>query len=152
METAERRNEDPCERVQGRLEELLDGGLAPLEAARDEGHLEVCCACAREAASWRALLSVARRAGRPTDAEVAQALLGMRLPRPELSTPPRGSLRAPLAAAFPLLASAAALVALLALRTAEVPLPGVGALGELALRGPLEVPQVDWSGILGGAR
>ncbi len=152
METDERRNAGPCERVQGRLEELLDGGLTPLEAARDEGHLEVCSACTREAASWHALLSVARRAGRAADAEVAQALLGMRMPGPELTAPSRGSLRALLAAAVPLLASAAALVALLLLRTGEAPLPGAGALGELALRGPLEVPQVDWSRILGGAR
>ena len=67
----------PCERVQGRLEELLDGGLDPLAAARDEGHLEACAACARELRAWTALLDAARAAGRPDPEELAFALAGL---------------------------------------------------------------------------
>jgi len=42
-----------CERVRARLPELVDGGLVPLEEARDLGHLEACQACATEAEDWR---------------------------------------------------------------------------------------------------
>ncbi|HVS19492.1 MAG TPA: hypothetical protein VMT18_12880, partial [Planctomycetota bacterium] len=37
-----------CARVRGRLDELLDGCLGPLEAARDAGHLEACAGCSAE--------------------------------------------------------------------------------------------------------
>lgn len=43
-----------CGRVQGRLAELVDGGLTPLEEARDRGHLEACAACASAADDWLA--------------------------------------------------------------------------------------------------
>ena len=43
-----------CQRVRSRLPELVDGGLAPLEEARDQGHLEACAACAAQAEDWRA--------------------------------------------------------------------------------------------------
>ncbi|MDF1800558.1 MAG: hypothetical protein P1V81_15380 [Planctomycetota bacterium] len=42
-----------CERVLARLPELVDGGLVPLEEARDLGHLEACRSCAAEAEDWR---------------------------------------------------------------------------------------------------
>ena len=50
-----------CERVRGRLERLLDGELSALEAARDEGHLEVCAGCGAERERWQTLLEAVRR-------------------------------------------------------------------------------------------
>ena len=49
-----------CDRVRGRLERLVDGDLAPLDAARDHGHLEACGACAREFEALRKLLGSIR--------------------------------------------------------------------------------------------
>ena len=43
-----------CERVTARLAELVDGGLVPLEEARDRGHLEACAACAAAHVDWLA--------------------------------------------------------------------------------------------------
>ena len=63
------RPQDPnpaCQRVQDRLERLMDGGLEPLEAARDEGHLEACAACAAERESWEGFLGLLRRADAPS--------------------------------------------------------------------------------------
>lgn len=42
----------PCERVTARLAELVDGGLSPLDEARDRGHLEACASCAEAFADW----------------------------------------------------------------------------------------------------
>ena len=76
-----------CERVRGRLEELVDGGLAPLAEARDEGHLEACSACAAELERVQRLLGGLALSDGPTDLDFALAGLDERLdaargPRP----------------------------------------------------------------------
>ena len=138
-----------CGRVQGRLAELLDGGLAPLEAARDGGHLEVCPACGAERAVWLALVDGARRAGQADPAELACALAGLdarlaALVRPRPAAPwLRGAL-------IPLATAAAALVALLALKLGGLRVPeDAGRLASLAPGLTPEVPALlDWSLIL----
>lgn len=69
--------EDACRRVQGRLEELLDGALPPLEAARDEGHLEVCAACGAERALLEGVCGLVAEAGRPAADELERARAGL---------------------------------------------------------------------------
>jgi anti-sigma factor RsiW len=58
---------------------LVDGGLAPLEAARDRGHLEACAPCRAELESEERLLVLVRRTAAPdldADAErVVSAVL-----------------------------------------------------------------------------
>lgn len=66
-----------CRRVQGRLAELLDGGLDALESARDQGHLEACAACGAEREVWRELLAGVQGASRAPAAEVSWALEGL---------------------------------------------------------------------------
>ncbi len=51
-----------CERVRGRLDRLLDGGLTELEAALDRGHLEACAGCRRERERWRDVHAAVRDA------------------------------------------------------------------------------------------
>ena len=65
-----------CARVVERLDALLDGALAPLEAARDEGHLEACaaCACERERAGR---VRAAGAAALAPEAELARARAGL---------------------------------------------------------------------------
>lgn len=67
-----------CERVRGRLERLLDGGLPAIETARDRGHLEACAACRDERADWSAFLGRVRVAQRPDAQEVRGARGGVR--------------------------------------------------------------------------
>jgi anti-sigma factor RsiW len=50
-----------CARVEERMFELLDGGLAPLAEARDRGHLEACVRCQAILAEHEALLARVRR-------------------------------------------------------------------------------------------
>lgn len=133
-----------CARVRARLEERFDGALAPLEAARDEGHLEACADCAAQAralARWladvRAVLAPAQEVQRDADARVAAALAG------EATLTPRRPSRRSAAA----LLTAAAL-ALLALLPA---LPGGSATlrawtgGALLALVPAELPPVSWN-------
>lgn len=143
-----------CARVQGRMEELLDGGLDPLAAARDEGHLEACGGCARERAAWLSLLDAARAAGRPDPAELASALKGL-----EARLASAGRPRKPRARRLQLVSlatAAAALCALLALEQGGVT-PHVDAdlLGSLPVRFERPAPALpDWTsliqGVLGG--
>lgn len=51
-----------CARVQQRLARLHDGALAPLEEARDRGHLEACAACQAEEREHLRLLALVPRA------------------------------------------------------------------------------------------
>lgn len=54
-----------CARVQGRLERLLDGGLDPVETARDRGHLEACAGCRAEEERWAGFLGLVAEAVAP---------------------------------------------------------------------------------------
>lgn len=84
---------DPrCARVRARLPEFVDGGLAPLAAALDQGHLEACAACAgaqaellRTLANVRALACVEARELAPLHAEILARLA----PRPRRLVPER---------------------------------------------------------------
>jgi anti-sigma factor RsiW len=64
-----------CLRVSARLPERCDGALSALEAARDEGHVESCAACAAQEAAWRADLS---RLAEPLE-DWRAALIGLEL-------------------------------------------------------------------------
>jgi anti-sigma factor RsiW len=99
-----------CERVLGRLDALADGGLAPLEAARDRGHLEACDGCARAIAAHERFLARLRGALAAAPAEVAEAarVSAEVLRAVELQPRPRGRpgvVRAAAAAAGLLLAA-----------------------------------------------
>jgi hypothetical protein len=141
---APRSERNACARVAARLPELLDGGLGPLEAARDEGHLEVCAACAAERDAWRAFGRRARAAEAQAAAQgLERALWGLEerlagLALPAAPMPPARQ-RATLArAALPLAAAAAAVGALLALQQ-----------GGIGLEAPAREP---WSAILPDVR
>ena len=64
-----------CERVRGRMERLLDGGLGPVEEARDLGHLEACAGCEAEREGWSSFLAVLRRAEAPAGAAAGELRL-----------------------------------------------------------------------------
>lgn len=143
-----------CARVQGRLEELLDGGLEPLAAARDAGHIEACAACAAERAAWLRLAAAAREAARPDPAELEQALSGLpaRLEAGLASRrPPRPRAR-PLGLVS-LATAAAALCALLALeRGGAAPPADAELFARLAPRlAGVERALPDWRRLLAGA-
>ena len=141
-----------CARVQGRLEELLDGDLPALAAARDEGHLEACPACAKELAAWRRLAAAAREAARPDPADLAFALAGLPA-RLETRLPaPRRARRRP-QGLVSLATAAAALCALFALERGGVaPPPDAELLGRLSPRlAGVERALPDWRGLLEGA-
>lgn len=53
---------EACGRVRGRVEALCDRSLAPLQQARDEGHVEACADCAALVAEQRAVIALARGA------------------------------------------------------------------------------------------
>lgn len=110
-----------CARVRGRLERALDGGLEPLEAALDRGHLEACATCRAEAEAWRELLGSLRRAAsapRAESARVVEAVLA-RVPGDSTGPSPGPHAARTLASAsrggrWSLVAGAAALLVLLA--------------------------------------
>ncbi len=106
---------EACERVRARLPELVDGGLAPLEEARDQGHLEACGACAEEAETWRAFhgdLGAALGGPSVAPAGLVEALAA-RLDSVEIAEPPRE--RVVLRPLQSLFAAAASLVVLFGL-------------------------------------
>jgi anti-sigma factor RsiW len=108
-----------CARVEARLAALVDGGLAPLDAARDRGHLEACAPC-RDALARHERLLCALRVALRGDAE-ADAERVVRAVRARIGPPPR--VRGASRRAAALLAAAAALLALALLgRRAELPL------------------------------
>ncbi len=109
---------DGCQRVRGRMDELLDDALAPVEAAFDRGHVEACAECARELLRREALLDGIRRATAPDPLEVARAVTGTlaRLEGASLAPPPRreaGERRRAIVMAVATLAAAAVFLALL---------------------------------------
>lgn len=116
-----------CARVQERLAQLLDHDLAPLEEARDLGHLEACPACrALEAEHVRLLKSLPRAWSAGLEAEAARLAAAVRR---ELARAPRPRPRWRLVP-DPVLAAAVAAGLLLLLRL----WPGVERMG-------LSVPQ-----------
>jgi len=50
----------------------MDGGLEPLAAARDEGHLEACGGCAAEREGWEGFLGLLRHAEVPVGAAAGE--------------------------------------------------------------------------------
>jgi anti-sigma factor RsiW len=94
-------NDGRCVRVRARLPELLDGALAPLEEARDLGHLEACVGCARERESFTRTLAGVRALAlvEPSELRELQAGLRARL-APRTRRPERSFLVAAAAAAL----------------------------------------------------
>src|SRR5262245_10158984 len=71
-----------CARVQARLPALVDGALAPLEEARDRGHMEACPPCRLPCARHDDLLASIRcslRAGTEEDFELVTGAVLARL-------------------------------------------------------------------------
>jgi len=118
-----------CRRVHERLDELLDGGLDPLDSARDAGHLEACARCAAERERLLAALTSWRARLLPSGSELARATEGLaaRLARASEASPRRAApARTAGWAARPARAAAiaaSALLALLALQRAGAWLP-----------------------------
>lgn len=141
------RTRDGCARVRDRIDRYLDGALGPVEAARDQGHLEACAECARERARCEALFAAIRAVSTPgaDDLSFARNGLGDRL-RAAPSTRPRLRLlrgRVTRAVAT----AAAAIVALLALELVGSGLASFGSVpswtGDLLEQTNFELP--GWS-------
>jgi anti-sigma factor RsiW len=108
-----------CGRVQDRLARLHDGALAPLEEARDRGHLEACAACqAEERAHLRLLALVPRALTLGVEAEAARLAAEVRR---SLARAPAPRTRARFLPR-PLVAAAVAAGLLFALRLVLAPL------------------------------
>ena len=142
-----------CGRVRARLEQLVDGALAPLEEARDTGHMEACDGCRTEEARWRELVRAIRSASACDPEELALALgeLRARIDAGSGRARSRRSLVRGVPAA--LLASAAALLALFALEASglwprpQLSRPRVPAgLGRVELRLPVWAELTDAGG------
>lgn len=88
-----------CARVRSRLDELLDRDLPPLEAARDEGHLEACARCAAERRERELELRAWRSALDAPEPSFARALDGLET-RLAGAPGPRASIPDPRAAAL----------------------------------------------------
>jgi anti-sigma factor RsiW len=93
---------DPCcARVRARLPELVDGALAPLAAALDQGHLEACAGCAREEAELLRTLACVRALARSEAHELTPLhaqILARLAPRPRVLAGERSYLLAAAAA------------------------------------------------------
>jgi len=109
-----------CARVRARLAIALDGGLAPLEAALDRGHLEACAECRRERAEHERLLSLIRvfSAPRAEELERVSAAVLARLAEPRAR---RGELRRSISVGLVAAAAAGLLAVLLARSGAGLP-------------------------------
>lgn len=66
-----------CERVRGRVEALCDRSLAPVEQARDEGHVEACARCAGLVAIQRDAIDLAREAFVASELDLRSASEGL---------------------------------------------------------------------------
>ena len=116
-----RAEEAACERVRGRIEEHLEGYLAPLEEALDRGHLEACVRCGAELARLRALGRQLLELG-PAGDELRAAQTGLEA-RLSAARAPHGRpavLRGVSFAALPLAAAAAGFLALVGLEASGV--------------------------------
>lgn len=145
-ETLDRAGE-PCTRVTERLAVLVDGGLGPLDEARDRGHLEACAPCQRALARHAQLLASLRSLSSPAVErdvaldvvlDVAQVSAAVRaaLERcaPRFAPRPRAE-RIPRRWAVGLAAAAAAVLLLAALEGAT----------RLAPLAPIRWASLDWS-------
>jgi anti-sigma factor RsiW len=133
-----------CARVEGRLPQLLDGSLPPLDEARDRGHLEACSSCRRELEGFEHCLAELPRACASGGEHEVEALVAGVLGELRRG----GSRRAPVVSR-PLVAAAVAATVLACLRLwfGEVPAhaaPPEAEFGALLERLP------GWSEILGG--
>lgn len=129
-----------CARVRARLPELVDGGLAPLAAALDRGHLEACAGCARAQAEILRTLEGVRTLARVGAHELAplhEEILARLAPRPRRRLSERRFLLA--AAAAVLLFALGSWLGLPRAPRAE-DFSHLDVLSELA----------DWSGVLRG--
>lgn len=143
-----------CERVVGRLALQVDGALAPLDAARDGGHLESCGPCRQALARHLALLSSLRGLSqRDTARDVEQVVAAVRA-RLDRTPPPRraaarvsGPARATRRRALGLAAAAAAVLLLAALE-AWTSLPDLDPARLARLDWPVELP--NWSEVVRG--
>jgi hypothetical protein len=136
-----------CERVRARLVELDDGGLAPLESARDRGHLEACSGCAAAALELARTLTLIRGACQPAEGEIARLIDAVVARLPD-GRRPRRVLLAPFR---PSLAAAAALLAFVGLGVLGLTPRG---LEDFRWRLPrvLSSPELwtlEWSSVLG---
>ncbi len=105
-------DQDACERVRGRLEELLRNELDALSCARDEGHLEGCRECAGEYRELERVLGLVRDYARVDALELAHARQGLEARLATLERPVRQI--SWLRQAAPILGTAAAAVVALA--------------------------------------
>jgi anti-sigma factor RsiW len=136
-------NTKACLRVRAHLCELVDGALAPLEEARDRGHLEACVECAQALQEHEHLLGAVRRAARVPAAEVERVVAGVLEALP--AAPPRRASRLRLVPA--LFAAAAAVLFLLLLRSGVAgPSPRV----DLASLEPVLQQLPGWNDVLSG--
>ncbi|MEM7310582.1 MAG: zf-HC2 domain-containing protein [Planctomycetota bacterium] len=144
---------DPaCRRLRGRLALLLDGGLSPVEAARDEGHLEACAGCRAEREAWERTTALAAEALGGAAGELAWALSGLdgRL-EDAFAARRRSRLRRLAGGAVASAATAAAaLLALFVLRFGGLSLDEHSALARLSPLPTLDLRLPDWASLLGG--
>ncbi len=102
-----------CERVRHRLTELLDGGLAPIEEARDSGHLEACASCRAESDELELMLETLVPATTvESELDFAMAGLNDRLALIPAPTAVSGWQRLKVSTLLPLAAAALALIAI----------------------------------------
>ena len=102
-----------CERVRHRLTELQDGGLSPIEEARDYGHLEACASCRAECDELELLLETLVPATTvESEFDFAMAGLNERLARVPAPIAVSGWQRLKVSTVLPLAAAALALIAI----------------------------------------
>jgi len=109
-----------CERVRERLPNLWDGRLAPIDAARDQGHLEACSGCRSEWDQLQELLGAIAEVG-VTEAELDFASEGLaaRLDAVSVGARPSSRQRFGVSTLLPLAACVLALLAIRALSDDE---------------------------------
>ena len=123
-----------CDRVRERLAELWDGRLAPVDTARDQGHLEACAECRSEWEQLNELLGAVAEISAP-EAELDFASVGLAAKLDVVSLGDRSSSwkRFGISTLLPLAACALALIAIRALSDDQdaIPTPLSNSLHEL---------------------
>ncbi|MCZ6598784.1 MAG: zf-HC2 domain-containing protein [Planctomycetota bacterium] len=142
-----------CERVQTRLEQYIDGGLDPVEEARDRGHLEACASCRRERDRWLELHAAVRESTAASEDEIDFATRGLDERLMDVAAGARRSRFRRIAenVLTPVATVAAAVVGMLALQFGGIRMDLVVRVPEPdQLFSELELGVPDWSGILDG--